>query len=531
MTAEEKLRKVLKELYAHDGKELPEQCAEQAIQYMNGKSEAPPDIQVRALKGGTYKIKGYYMENDELQDIRGASTLISEVQNTLLPNCLRKLIGFDSILYHGGGNLFALLPADVSEDIAQELEKTADSVLITANSAYDLSEPFSLIDFLGEKYNTKTAELENKLNERKKMKLVFDPKPETAFLGQTLLDGQLTASLNSGKSTYCQKCKKRLAGYTRKEKALCGGCLHKVYAGESQKLRYLLDYAKQTGIQVKPPAVFKDIGREHIAFFYADGNNMGGIIQRFHNIAEMIGFSDFVKDTIPQIVYESLAECRIDSPEIVALGGDDIFLIIPAEKSVAFAVKLIEKYKKVFSKQFPDSESTLSVGFSIVKPNTPIKVALEVAEEELDAAKQLVRANNDEDGSLSFRVLQTYEGAVSKRGKETLIPYSLTAAKKLLDYTAFLRRIQDINTIKTRLQNLNQAFHDAACREEANLFLEYTNAKERELNKRLTLPDLDGYKLSDGYYSRSGPYLKENEGYLWNDLLYLLEFGKRGDET
>ena len=377
-------------------------------------------------------------------------------------------------------------------------------------------------DLLGENYGELMAKIENGLNERKKAKIVFDPEPVSGFVDSPFLDATLKAVEINNSVDYCEKCRKRIARYTRNGKKICGGCLHKGFAGELQKSRYLSDYGKKTGTEVSVPKTFKDIDSDHIAVVYADGNNMGGIIQHISTVAEMMDFSDFVKGTMEKIVFESLSECLISSPEIVALGGDDVFLIIPGDKSVRFAVSLIEKYKDVFSKKFPDSGSTLSVGFSIIKPTTPIKVALEVAEDELSEAKKLVRENGGE-GSLSFRVLTTYEGAISERGKETMMPYSLECAKQVLEFSESISKQQDI---KTRVQNLNNAF-DRAEAEEATLFLEYTNAKESERKKRIKLPDdLNGFKVNNGFYIRSGSYKNGQAGYIWNDLLYLMEFGK-----
>ena len=520
----EKLRNVLIDVYSASGAILPKQCADNAIDYLNGKSPLTHDCSVKAIKGGTYKIKGYYMENNELQDIRGASTLISTIQDDLLPEKLKSLLGYDGVLFNGGGNLFALVPENIQPDIANILEEIADSLLITANSAYYLSEPFMLSDFLGKQYKWLMAKFETELNERKKAKVCFDVKPITQYLKQNLLGSDLSANDLVKTGIYCEKCRKRLATYERKGKILCAGCLHKVHAGEMQKSHYLDEYSQFTGISCIVPKTFADIDREHIAVVYADGNNMGGIIQNIDSIEKMIHFSDFVKTTMSRIVYSSLSECNITSPEIVALGGDDVFLIIPAEKSVSFAVKLIEKYRKAFSEEFQRADSTLSVGFCIVKPKTPVKAALEVAEEEMSSAKKLVRENGGE-GSLSFRVFNTYEGSVSERGAETLMPYSVKAAEQLLDYSSSLHKMGDI---KTRLQNMSEAFAKADIPEEASLFMDYNNAKESK-GKQLELPELDGYVLRDGYYTRNGKYQNGRIGYVWNDLIYLMKFGKRSD--
>ena len=151
MQSDHKLKLLLEKLYACAGIPNAAQCAAQAMDYLNHPDGTlQQDLSVRALKGGTYKIKGYYMEDNDLTDIRGASTLISEVQNTILPQRLCEMIGFDCILYNGGGNLLALVSGNTDPEIVVQLEQEADAYLVTANSAYYLSEPFLLSEYLGD---------------------------------------------------------------------------------------------------------------------------------------------------------------------------------------------------------------------------------------------------------------------------------------------------------------------------------------------------------------------------------------------
>ena len=85
MQSDKKLEKILYNLYLKSGADAPAECAETAIEYMEGRAASVPDIQVKVVKGGTYKIKSYYLENNELMDIRGASTMITLVQDKSVP--------------------------------------------------------------------------------------------------------------------------------------------------------------------------------------------------------------------------------------------------------------------------------------------------------------------------------------------------------------------------------------------------------------------------------------------------------------
>lgn len=525
MNANEKLEKILCNLYLKSNVDSPSECAKNAIEYMEGHAETMHDIPVRIIKGGTYKIKSYYLENNELMDIRGASSMISLVQDGSIPQLLNEKLGYDSVVYNGGGNLFALVPADTDVAIGNELEQLAQDMLVTANSAYYISEEVMLSTILGKDYKKTMAQIEAALEMRKKSKVMYDISPESALIGRVLLNKSVEADvLSEDAMSYCVKCKKRIAKYLRKGKKICGGCLHKVVAGEDQRSRYIDEFNKRTSSNAVPQPTISHIDKDDIAIVYADGNNMGGIIQTIDNISQMIDFSEFVKQQMSAIVYDSLAECGTMKFEIVAMGGDDLFLIVPAKKSLHLASKLVRKYENAFAEKFPGTNSTLSVGICIAKPNTPVKVVLESAEDELSKAKKLVRENSGK-GSVSFNVLQSYEGAVSDRGNSTLNPYSAEALDQILDYAD---KIQSLRDIKTRLQNLLTAFSNADIREEAELFFKYTNAKTGSPEKHIKLPEINGYNLDGVFYVRNENFENGTSAYIWKDLLRVIEFGKGG---
>lgn len=525
MNADEKLEKILYNLYLKSGADSPAKCARTAIEYMNGRAVSVPDIQVRIIKGGTYKIKSYYLENNELMDIRGASTMITLVQDKSVPQLLESELGYDSVVYNGGGNLFALVPTDTDESIVNKLEQLAQDMLVTANSAYYISEEIMLSTILGKDYKKTMAQIEAVLEMRKKSKVMYDISPESALIGKVLLNKSVKADiLSEDDKSYCVKCKKRIAKYLRNGKKICGGCLHKVVAGEDQRSRYIDEFNKRMSSNAVPQSTISHIDKDNIAVVYADGNNMGGIIQTIDNISQMIDFSEFVKQQMSAIVYDSLAECGMMKFEIVAMGGDDLFLIVPAKKSLYLASKLIEKYERAFADKFPGTDSTLSVGICIAKPSAPIKVVLEAAEDELSKAKKLVRENGG-NGSASFNVLQSYEGVISDRGNGTLNPYSVTALNQIINFSEKVQAIQDI---KTRLQNLLTAYIESDVKEETELYFSYINAKTNIREKRISLPEIDGYNLDGTFYVRNGNFETGTSAFIWKDLLRVIEFGKGG---
>lgn len=530
MTSKERLQELLTELYARNdkiGKSDAEALAKNALDYLNGEAKLQEDIPVRLIKGGTYKIKGYYLENTLLHDIRGASAIITEVQEHIVPAFLEKELGFDSILYNGGGNLFALVPADCDADLGCRIEQEAQRYLLTANTAYFLSDEIMLSDLLGKDYKSVVMQKEIQLNERKKSKVLSSISPKSEFIGGRIMgDVLIDARALPQAREYCDHCHKRLAYYKKDEKPICGGCLHKVCVGGAQKRWYIEEYAdhvrnhqNDTDLNVQfGIRETSDIDPDHIAVIYADGNNMGGIIQGITRLDEMMTFSAFVKKTMPEVVYSALCKNTVDRVEFTALGGDDVFIIVPARKAMRSAVEMIERYNKAFADKYPGSNSTLSVGICIAKPNTPIKIMLEAAEDELDKAKKLVRETGCA-GSLSYVIFDSYEGVSGERGRWTLLPYSLDAAKQIIVFADELRKN---GNLQTRLQNIASAFRNAESDTEASLFFEYINAKENKAENKIELYAIHGYQQKSCYYENAAG----KACYIWEDLLDLIKFGE-----
>ena len=64
-----------------------------------------------------------------------------------------------------------------------------------------------------------------------------------------------------------------------------------------------------------------------------------GVIQQLTKITQMMQFSRNVKKIAEEIVFKAMGEYGIDKFEVVGLGGDDIFIIIP-EKSYSICCNI-----------------------------------------------------------------------------------------------------------------------------------------------------------------------------------------------
>ncbi|MEB3181606.1 MAG: type III-B CRISPR-associated protein Cas10/Cmr2 [Nostocaceae cyanobacterium] len=113
--------------------------------------------------------------------------------------------------------------------------------------------------------------------------------------------------------------------------------------------------------------------KNFIAYIYADGNNMGGYIQKIRTPQEYQEFSKNVGLATEYAVYQALAENLhphelqnfndedstlsngdlVHPFEIITIGGDDIFLIVPANKALAIAKLISERFEKILLGEVP----------------------------------------------------------------------------------------------------------------------------------------------------------------------------------
>src|SRR4028118_236113 len=113
------------------------------------------------------------------------------------------------------------------------------------------------------------------------------------------------------------------------------------------------------------------VSKGFAAYIYADGNNMGGYIQKITTPQKYQEFSDDVDNATRYAVFQALAEhlqprqlkennksestlpdgAWIHPFEIITIGGDDIILIVPADRALAIAKTIGEQFEQILLRQ------------------------------------------------------------------------------------------------------------------------------------------------------------------------------------
>ncbi|MEG4806105.1 type III-B CRISPR-associated protein Cas10/Cmr2 [Microcoleus sp. F8-D3] len=113
------------------------------------------------------------------------------------------------------------------------------------------------------------------------------------------------------------------------------------------------------------------VSKGFVAYIYADGNNMGGYIQKITTPQKYQEFSEDVDNATRYAVFQALAEylqprqlqgnnqsestlpdgAWIHPFEIITIGGDDIILIVPADRALAIAKTIGEQFEQILLRQ------------------------------------------------------------------------------------------------------------------------------------------------------------------------------------
>jgi len=403
------------------------------------------------------------------------------------------------------------------------------------------------LDKLLGNYKEAMAAVQERLDERKKLKIYNDTCPTSPFWDnkEIAIDGNRIAidasELNHART--CRLCRVREAIYklnTGEGEAVCGSCLHKNLVGRSTKQEYIDNFEKFTGRKVEIAAEsLSDIKDEnkYIAVIYGDGNNMGGIVQNINSLSDMMYFSRKISMAAQNSVYKALEQTNFSQFEIIAVGGDDIFLIVPAQGSIEFCAKLIELFNEEF-RNMSASESeghyraTLSVGLCIGKYRSPVRLMQEYAEKALENAKLTARKNvlqGTDNGSMDFVILEGRGAEISdvrggKSGTEvlhTLRPYTLDRVKAMLSLVNSMK-VKGSGIRKTNLYQMENAAENADPAE-IRLFYSYNQARHGDrLEKFLKANNIKGLEWDSGFYVD-----KPNSILLspWKDILDIWDFG------
>lgn len=215
------------------------------------------NVEVDVVKAGAVKIKQYFLETNNIQEVRGASVLLDEINGIRVPELCKEYWTKESLIYSGGGNMLLVLPKGEGQRCCDLIDEMFRKITITAQSVSHF-ETFELNSLgrdsfsntLGwlelrksEKQFTMLPPLEENVRVLRDINAYRPEKMEVAVSGEAIrLTGGETdlENITAAAKPICSLCNQRLAKqrikYKGDKKAVCHTCLHKVIAGRNKKI-------------------------------------------------------------------------------------------------------------------------------------------------------------------------------------------------------------------------------------------------------------------------------------------------------
>ena len=367
---------------------------------------------LRLLMGDTDAIKSYVYETQALPEIRGASQILVELEDKVRELFRTQLVE-ECLIYCGGGGFLAIVPASMAKEIKQKIERRYLERTQVATVTVALSEPLGYVQFARGLAPHTDEELRNLSGQGVAGDLLFShfeallaDRTKRKNFGE--LVSALTGRLQQAKrmrtcapffealpiQRRCDSCGKRPAEEWDevKRERLCRICHQKRDKGRGQRRDFLKKFVQwvENAKGVKVP--LEDLAGRlrypqdldtlagaggRIALLYADGNNMGELLQLMPSPASYRHFSQVLesatRDSLFAAIWTVFGEDRLKDAsqpvpfEIIALGGDDVVVIVPAEYGWALALQVLKEFENHPGIQKLEQELRGRLGGSVLR--------------------------------------------------------------------------------------------------------------------------------------------------------------------
>ena len=346
----------------------------------------------------TDRIKDYVFATGKLKEIRGGSAILDELNRL---DMVEKGREFDAekIFANGGSGMFTV-PESSTEALIHAVEKEyrlrTQTGSITS-ATMELPDDFTNQDDVQPYLQILAYRLRLKKDEN----ALHQPILTHPFLRTCDSCGEQFASQSvTGLELLCGSCKKKRDKNNEIQRDIKG-----VISAQAEDIQHklwhrLLGNLAREGYPIKDHLEdFNNLGdmsepKNYMGLIYADGDNMGKVLESWKNLDEVKNFSKVVDNAIYQAVHEAILEHL--KPEdsdtyfpfdILMLGGDDLVMVTTAHKVVEVSMKITERFSELTEENL-GKRLTLSAGVAIAHANFPFSSLLTLAEQALKFSKK-----------------------------------------------------------------------------------------------------------------------------------------------
>lgn len=351
------------------------------------------------------KIHNYIFATNELKEIRGASYLLSEINEKKTKDILQHYPNADPILSIGGVTKVIFNDENDADKFLKEMEEIYRQELVSIS----VTTHRETID--GD-FSAALAKGEKAIRRKKESKQYSYQLNSSPYYKRCALCG-----------IYPAECKSYYDKKNKKYDLLCLSC--SVKRDKSKERLEIYTEIKQkfeaNGKVVKDfPIQFNQIGdtsrkEGYMGFIMADANRMGEKIRNIQDPDKLKQFSNEVskinKRCLVDAIWDAFENTTLNDNllpvNILILGGDDMVMVTTAETAIKIALEYCDKFQKATKK---NPEISMSAAVVIAKDTYPINSYVALGEELLKIAKKKSREYLDleddkEVGTIDYKVV------------------------------------------------------------------------------------------------------------------------------
>ncbi len=366
------------------------------------------------MAGDVDAIREYVFETSSLPQIRGGSELLQECEEEI-----RKRYG-SYVLYCGGGSFLLQVPPSEAERIRREIEHVylKQILVATVTIVYEQHMPPS------EEPRPEGSWAQRIRNAATSMPLDGGFAQRMLFLNARIREAKGEKTIAPFYEAFpfgkrCERCGKRMTSAREPiedGKALCLVCQRRDDKGRKRKgeirgkfnQEFWNQYGKNRTADQPDDLdhLVASARRKYLAFFYADGNDIGGLLQKAKTSEDYKQISQALKQGTQDALFESLeAVCGAALEregywpfDIINIGGDDVTVLIQAGYAWDLAVEFLKHFEDEVSQRLPENlkaewRPTASCGILIADVKYPVRYMERLATDLLKQAKK--RAKED----------------------------------------------------------------------------------------------------------------------------------------
>jgi CRISPR/Cas system-associated protein Cas10 (large subunit of type III CRISPR-Cas system) len=386
--------------------------------------------EIHLVSFDTDRIKEYVFATEKLREIRGASRLLDQLnESDRMEKFIRSINPDHKAIFFGGGSGAVLAPSkEAAEKLIAAVEELYHRETVTASisgAAVPLN-PGTETSGFGKRIEAAAFQLRR----------VKDKKAR-----------RIQASMEAFTQP-CQVCERYPAIQVVTNEPLCDSCAIKRKVDEDHR-------------RVEPRAIqdLEELGAlahpsGYIGFIYADGNNMGDLLMRLPDTQSYKKMAEGLRQLVTALPKQSTG-----SYEVLLAGGDDLMMVTTGETAIQTALGIARHFEQEIQKLLSsielsgEKQRTLSVAVVLAHANFPITAFRSLAEQLLKRAKRRCAEEGYTTSAIDFMVvtsagssdLATHRDEVltqksfafphgNRQIRLTQRPYTLDEVNKLIDH-------------------------------------------------------------------------------------------------